>query len=165
MSQTSRSKYRQRLDGMFKTIPESMHENDVATSYLQSVWAKYLCVLSSGYLEQSMREIVTEYCNARSADLNVSRYVDKTWPESRNMKWGNIKTILENLNGDWGIEIEEWFQEQQNRKSDVNDIIAWRNDIAHGKDANTTGVTVTSVRDKYKTLKETIDKIETIVGV
>ena len=76
-----------------------------------------------------------------------------------------ICEIIEHLNEDWGGEIQHWIAEEEDRKKDINDIVTWRNRIAHGDDANTTGVTIASVRTKYQTVKKIIDKIEEMIGI
>ena len=163
MAQNNRSKYRQRLDHLFSVMPQSNTTDPGSELELLSNWAKYLCVLTSGYLEQSIKEIVLDYASIKSQQ-EVIRYIDKSWPNSRNMRWDVIVSTLDKLDSTWSKEMNEWFEDENARKSHVNSIVIWRNDIAHGKDANTSGVTISSVKDRYKTIKDVVSKVETIIG-
>jgi len=164
MKQSSRSKFRQRLDHLFG-MPLSNPNAPIATlTSLESNWAKYLCVLASGYLEQSIKEILIDYAT-RSAQPQIVRYIDKSWSNSKNMKWNIIVKVLDQCSVDWGKNMKIWFDADESRKSHINSLVSWRNDIAHGNDANTTGVTMYSVGEGWKTAKKTIQKVEEIVGV
>ena len=80
----ARVTYRARLVELAGREPEQPED--------QSDWAKYLTVLISGYLEQSIKEILFEFAASHNA-VHLSRYIEETWPESRNMKTSNIKEI------------------------------------------------------------------------
>jgi hypothetical protein len=72
------TRYKNKLDALFEKVKE------IQDMELKSEWAKYLCVLVSGYLEVSIREIHVEYARRR-ADENVTNYVSKTLDGSWNL--------------------------------------------------------------------------------
>lgn len=125
-------------------------------------WAKYCCVLISGYIEQATKEIYTEFAE-KGAPLKVSRYVRETWNNSKNMKCDAIKTILHSFDEEWGREFEAWVSVDE-RKKEINEIITWRNHISHGEEAKTNNVTLHSVKSKLRVAIELVDFLETLVA-
>jgi len=160
MSQRSRhrghDKYKSRINGLFKTYEE---ENNLES---QAHNAKYLAVLVSGYLEQAVKELLLHYSNQGSRS-QIARYIEKTWPISRNMSSDNIKEILHQFNSEWSDEFLTWLEGKESRKTHINSIVRWRNSIAHGQESNTTGVTLVSVRNAFNTIVELISFIESRV--
>ena len=157
-----RHAYRKKIERLLKNPVTG--DLDVADSIeLQSHWAKYLCVLVSGYLEQSIREIMVEYASNKSSQI-ITRYIDNSWPNSRNMSYGNILDILQKFESGWHEVFEKWINDKEERKGDINSLISWRNDISHGKESNTTGITIVSVKNKFNTACNLIDLIETTVN-
>jgi hypothetical protein len=125
--------------------------------------AKYLAVLVSGYLEQAVKELLLHYTN-QGTRSQISKYVEKTWPISRNMKVNSIETILNQFDSKWGDEFQAWLSEDDERKQHINSIVEWRNSIAHGQEANTRGVTLVTVNRAFSTIGGLVSLIETMVS-
>lgn len=151
---TARSRYRARLNELARKTPEDPEE--------QAHWAKYLSVLISGYLEQSIKEVLFEYTASYEA-LRLGHYIEASWPESRNMKTSNINIILEHFDHSWGVSFIAWLLENDQYKAEINSLISSRNDIAHGKEANTTNVTLRSTRNRLLIAFDLIDFLESLV--
>ncbi|PMH10195.1 MULTISPECIES: MAE_28990/MAE_18760 family HEPN-like nuclease [Vibrio] len=151
-------RYKSRITNLFQSYgadsnPESQAHN-----------AKYLAVLVSGYLEQAVKELLLQYAS-QGTRSQITRYIEETWPISRNMNVENIKTILNQFNTGWSQEFSIWLEEEgKNRKNDINSIVRWRNSIAHGQESNTTGVTLVSVRNAFCTIKELVSFIDEMVN-
>lgn len=128
----------------------------------QADWAKYLSVLVSGYLEQALKEILLEFAGRQNA-VRLQSYITGTWPESRNMKPSNIKDILSHFDTRWAREFEEWLEAGDQYKSEISSLVSSRNDIAHGKEANTTGVTLRSTRKRLNITLELVDFLERLI--
>lgn len=149
-----RHTYRDRLEALAQKTPEEPDE--------QADWAKYLSVLVSGYLEQALKEILMEFADQHDAN-RLQSYIEATWPESRNMKTANIKEILNNFDHSWGAEFDQWVAAGDQYKSEINSLIASRNYIAHGKEANTTNVTLPSTRKRLRIALELVEFLEGLV--
>lgn len=149
-------KYKSRINGLFKTYEE---ENNIES---QAHNAKYLAVLVSGYLEQAIKELLLHY-SSQGARSQIARYIEKTWPISKNMNADNIKEILNQFNSEWSNEFLSWLEDKESRKAHINSIVRWRNSIAHGQESNTTGVTLVSVRNAFNTIVDLISFIESKV--
>lgn len=149
-----RNTYRARLEELARKTPEEPEE--------QADWAKYLSVLVSGYLEQALKEILLEFAGRHDAN-RLQQYIAGTWPESRNMKTANIKEILNHFDQGWATRFDEWIAAGDQYKSELNSLIASRNDIAHGKEANTTNVTLRSTRNRLRIALELVGFLEGII--
>ncbi|MCP1232034.1 MAE_28990/MAE_18760 family HEPN-like nuclease [Acetobacter indonesiensis] len=150
-----RHNYRARLEVLARKTPLDPEE--------QADWAKYLSVLISGYIEQSLKEILLEFVS-RHETSRLEKYISDTWPDSRNMRISNIESILKCFDSGWSIEFSSWINSKENYKSEINSLISSRNDIAHGKEANTTNVTLRSMRSRLRISLEIIEKIENIIN-
>jgi hypothetical protein len=151
-------RYRARLQLLIDRPLTSPATSDL-TPEAQAHWAKYLCVLVSGYLEQAVREILITHTNSRSAPT-VQRYVEESWPGSKNMRCDAISKILGQFDSSWAAKFETWLAQGDERKGSINLLIRWRNDIAHGKERDTTGVTISSVRSNFQVAKDVVDLLE-----
>lgn len=149
-------KYKSRITSLFKLYDKVVDPEEQAHN------AKYLAVLVSGYLEQAIKELLLHY-TAQGTRSQVSRYIEKTWPISKNMKADNIETILNQFDSVWGDEFNTWLRGEDQRKSHINSIVEWRNSIAHGRESNTTGVTLVSVRTAFTTIVSLVSLIENMV--
>jgi hypothetical protein len=148
-------KYKSRITNLFKSYEDSDPET-------QTHNAKYLAVLVSGYLEQAVKELLLHYA-FQGARPEISRYIEETWPIYRNMNTKNINEILSRFNLKWSEEFLFWLEQDDNRKNNINSIVRWRNGIAHGQEANTTGVTLVSVRTAFTTIVGLVSLIDAMV--
>jgi hypothetical protein len=155
MSIPVRIVFQSKLDSLFKEVKTQNYE-PIHLSH----WSRYLCVLTSGYLEKSIKEALQRYADARGWP-EVSRYFDKTWQKSRNMKCDVICEILGNFNEDWRTSFEKWLEEDEQRKAGINNLISWRNRLSHGEDV--TGVSYVSTKESFKLVNDVLDKIEQII--
>ncbi|MGB7874597.1 MAG: hypothetical protein WBL25_09460, partial [Anaerolineales bacterium] len=72
---------------------------------LLSNWAKYLCVLVSGFIEWSVKELYGRYPESRAND-KIGNYIKKTLKRSRNMTMDQIVEIANRFSVDWGEELD-----------------------------------------------------------
>lgn len=149
-----RHTYRARLEELAKKTPDEPEE--------QADWAKYLSVLVSGYLEQSLKEILLEFAGRHNAS-RLHQYITGTWPESRNMKTTNIREILNHFDPNWAMGFDGWIANGGQYKSELNSLISSRNDIAHGKEANTTNVTLRSTRNRLSIAFELVEFLDELI--
>lgn len=149
-------RYESRITRLLKSFEEDLDTESQAHN------AKYLAVLISGYLEQAIKELLLNYAS-QGARPQILRYVEKTWPISRNMKAENIQEILGQFNDDWSKDFLDWLVECDSRKSNINSLVTWRNRIAHGQESNTTGVTLVSVKNAFDTVKDLVSFVDLMV--
>ncbi len=140
--------YQQWLDNLFEKI------KDIEDSKLQSHWARYLCVLVSGYLEISVRAIYSEY-SSEKANRNVANYVVSRLERFQSPKMGNILELTRAFSQQWAEELETATVGEL--KASVDSIVANRHNIAHGQD---TGISYVTIRGYYQNAIKVVELIE-----
>jgi len=155
-------RYRARIKSLIDN-PPTIAKRKGSETEIHAHWAKYACVLISGFIEQALKEVVLEYAESKAAP-QIRNHIEHTWPKSRNMRSDVIQRTLEGLDKGWSKKHEEWSNENQ-RKKEINEIITWRNDIVHGKESNLNSITLVSVKDKFKVACDLVDFIEDLLGV
>jgi hypothetical protein len=160
MSPRSRHKGHDKYKSRIVNLLESSDKDNNPESQAHS--AKYLAVLVSGYLEQAIKELLLHY-SSQGSRQQISRYIEETWPVSKNMTTVNIHTILHQFNEAWGDDFDDWLKQHEERKGHINAIVSWRNSISHGQESNTTGVTLVSVRAAFSSIKDLVSFIDTMV--
>ena len=138
----------QRLDDLFEKV------KGVSDLELQSHWARYLCVLVSGYLETSVRAIYSEYSSKR-ADGNVANYVSSRLERFQSPRMGNILELTRAFSRQWAEELENATEGEL--KESVDSIVANRHNIAHGRDS---GISYARIRENYQNAIKVIEFIE-----
>jgi len=141
---------KQRLDSLFDRISKlSLDEEFLAH------WSRYLCVLISGFIENAMRILITEYSKKKSHP-NVSNYVSKQIKGITNLNKEKILQLLGSFDPEWRNVIEQKISDQQ--KDAIDSIVANRHNIVHGRSV---GITVPQVKNYYQCVLTVIDTIET----
>ena len=146
-------RYRQRLDNLFAQI--SAFSGDAE---LQSQWARYLCVLVSGFLEVSICAIYNQFARQKASPY-VANFVEFQLGGFQNPKMGKIIELTRAFNSQWANELETVAEEEI--KDAVDSIVANRNQIAHGRDV---GITYTRIKNYYERAIKVVDLIENICG-
>ena len=146
-------RYKMRLDSLFKKI-ETLSEDPE----LQSHWAKYLCVLVSGFLETSVRAIYGQYTQRKAAS-NIANYVISRLDGFQNPKMAKIINLTNSFNLEWGDSLRE--KTEGELKNAIDSICANRNLIAHGRDS---GITYARINDWYQDAIEVVELIEKQCG-
>jgi hypothetical protein len=123
---------------------------------LRAHWARYICVLASGFLENSLREIYSSYARSCSAPA-VGDYVEAQLERVQNPKSSRFVETAQAFNKKWASDLTA-FLEENGRKEAIDAIMANRHQIAHGKDS---GITLARISDY---LDKSVHVIEFIEG-
>jgi len=142
-------RYKQRLDNLFGQI--SVFSGN---SELQAQWAKYLCVLVSGFLETSIRSIYGEFTR-RTASPYVANFVKCELGSFQNPKMGKILELTGAFNPQWANQLEAATEGEL--KDAVDSVVANRNQIAHGRDV---GITYARIKGYYEDVIQVVNLIE-----
>lgn len=159
----SRKKQRDRLSALIQNPPIAGGLSFPEQINAEANWAKYMCVLVSGYLEQSLKNICFYYAEKNSNEL-VLNYIEKTWPQSANMKIHKILEIIECFDCQWKMAFSEWIDENGYKKN-INSLVQSRNDISHGNDANTNNVTILSVTQNFEIVNDVLGKLDELFSI
>ena len=121
---------------------------------LQAHWARYLCVLISGFLEASVRALLVEYCK-KQASPAVASLAESRLSRFQNPSSGNIFSLVGELSSEWEKSLRQAAEGPP--KDAVDSVVANRNLIAHGRDV---GLTFHRVQGYYADAYEVIEAIE-----
>jgi uncharacterized radical SAM superfamily protein len=143
--------HRQRIDNLFKKV--ALFEE----LEIKSEWSKYLCILVSGFIEESLRVLLEKYCENR-ASANIQKFVGKKIDDITNCKTEKIKRILLEFSSDWENEFTNKINDQI--KTAIDNVVENRHKIAHGKSI---GMSYSNISKDYKNVKKAIEILEEII--
>ena len=128
---------KKRLESAFELI-----SNSGLTPELMSHFARYLSVLVSGHVEQSVKELVTEYVRVR-AEAKVQRYVGNQLNKLQNINQDKLRQLVESFNPEWWQKITA---DRVDELAALDSVTAVRNSVSHGGDS---GITLLIVRQYF----------------
>jgi len=140
---------KQKLDSVFKQTDSLPDDPEV-----QAHWARYLCVLVSGFIESSVRALYSEYAQNKSAP-NVAAYVTRNLGDFQNAKMQKIVNLAHSFSGSWGSELKNSTDGEL--KDAVDTIVNNRNNIAHGKDVQ---ITFSGIKTYYARAWQVLEIID-----
>ena len=142
------SQSKDRLDHLFSQV------NEISDLRLQAHWARYLCILVSGFIETSTRSILVEYTRIHSSP-NVTSYIEKQLEYRTNLNMQRLLELLGAFNSEWRTKLDSSVTEEM--KATIDGIVANRNLIAHGENV---GISFVRIRDCYQNAIAVIELIE-----
>lgn len=119
---------------------------------LTAHYARYLCVLVSGYAEQSVKELVTQYSRSRSS-APIQRYVGKQVGLVRNIDYERLKQLIEAFDPDWWRTLS---QARQDELEAFGSVAAVRNSISHGGDG---AITIATLTQYFQQISDVLDDL------
>ena len=120
---------------------------------LLSDFARHLCVLVSGFLEQAVIEILLEYVRQRSPE-SIQRHIGLRLRRFTSPKAQNITELFGSFHPDWQTDLQNYLIDEY--KDAVDGVVALRHNISHGRN---TGVTISSVQSYYSRVKEVVEHL------
>jgi hypothetical protein len=149
--------HKQKLDTLFTQA------STITDMKMQGEWAKYLCVLASGYLENSLRILILEYVSKNSSP-RIQRFNDPQISNLTNCKHAKIVKVLDQFDVNWSTayiaEIEAKSKITDEIKDSIDSLVQNRHDIAHGKSV---GVGYVSVKKYYEQAHKAVEIIDKII--
>ncbi|MDE0024937.1 MAG: HEPN domain-containing protein [Spirochaetaceae bacterium] len=124
---------------------------------LLSDFARYLCVLVSGYVEQTTIELLIEYARTHS-DPRIQRHVERGVRQVTNLNSQRLIDVVGTMDPAWRSELEDFIVDEY--KDALDGIVALRNSVAHGRYV---GVTLSRATDYYTRVKKIIDRVADLV--
>jgi hypothetical protein len=136
-----------RLDATFGRVSTVGTDLEVRSDF-----ARFLCVLVSGYLEKAIQELATECCRRQSAPA-IQRYAGT---QLKNFQNPNRERILQLV----GAFDPSWRSNLQGNYIDELDacvsVVALRHQIAHGESVS---VSYDRIRDHYGRVQRIVDAL------
>lgn len=142
------ARLKQRLDATFQRVKGAGSDLE-----LQSDFARYLCVLVSGYLEKAVAELLLEHAR-RAGGPTLQRFVELRTGRFANANAQRLQELLGTFDRDWQVSMNSFLVDEL--KDAVDSSVNLRNSIAHGESV---GVTYQRISDYYVRVQKVIDRI------
>lgn len=124
---------------------------------LRSHLTKYICVLCSGFIENSIYHAFCDIADKSCTPSVVLTYTKTQLYKIQNANAEKIRELTKSFNPNWHDGIRAFLQEE-NRGSAINYILKDRHNIAHGRDSD---ITIGKLEDYLNKTVEVIKYIET----
>jgi hypothetical protein len=111
---------------------------------LRSHWARYLCVVCAGFMENALVGIYSEVCR-RTASEQVANFAARALQRISNPKTSRFVEVAGQFRAEWKAELEA-FVKSEGRKEAIDSIMANRHLIAHGRPCE---ITLVRLRDYF----------------
>lgn len=145
------SSHRKRIEKLFRRVNSFTDPQD------KSEWSRYLCILVSGYIEESLRVLLEDYAH-RKASPPIENFVSNHIKNIRNCHTNKILNTLESFDSSWKDNFQTRITPQI--KDSIDSVVANRNEIAHGKNK---GISYVTVINYYENVKTAIEILEDII--
>lgn len=123
---------------------------------LESDYARYLCVLISGFAERSVVELILAYSEGKAA-TPLRSYLSASLQRQTNLDKEKLCRLVGSLDAQWGTRIEEFVKDE--RQAALNSIVGLRNNIAHG---GTASPSLRQIQKYWTSIQEIIGELEAI---
>ena len=137
---------------------ETIFEED---DEMRSHFAKYVCVLCSGFLENSIHALYVEYIKRETTSNPIISFSIATLHKIQNPRADKFREIAKSFNAAWEEPLKS-FMMVDDRASAINYIMADRHKIAHGKDSD---ITLSRIKQHHLKTLEIINYIEGQCGL
>lgn len=148
--------HKQKLDNLFAKV-------STIDSADQGEWAKYLCVLTAGFIEESLRVLLLNYAQHKSSPT-IQKYIEKRVSYITNCKTERIIEVLNEFDFNWANQFQDEIKRHspidQEIKDSIDSIIANRHQIAHGKQI---GIGYAHVNRYYSYCIKAVEILESVI--
>lgn len=139
------------IDSLF-TIADKIQDEEI-----QGHFSKYLCIKTSGLLENYFKSQIGDYVDSSSPKPTAS-FVKSKFKTFTNINYDKIYKLFETFSNEWSTTFES--QMTDDLKSSLNAVISNRNNIAHG---NNDSITFRNMKLHYQNLKKILTILDTII--
>jgi len=122
---------------------------------MRSHWAKYLCILSAGFLENAIEEVYGDFVRG-AASKPVADYATSVLSKIQNPNIPRFIGTARSFRQDWATALDTYVDEEGRREA-INSIMKNRHEIAHGKYS---GITIAQIKDYLDKAVEVVEFIE-----
>lgn len=137
------------IDSLLRRARELHHDNE-----LQSHLVRYICILTSGYLEIAIRSTYARYAQ-RAAPQRIAHFVHRSVVRFQNPNMERILDITGRFSKEWRKQLQ--VATEGELKDAVDSIVANRNNIAHGGGV---GLSYHQMKDYYNRASRVVSIIE-----
>ncbi|AWB32395.1 HEPN domain-containing protein [Orrella marina] len=132
---------------------------DTGENELRADFARHLCVLVSGFIDQTIKNYTIEYVRKRSS-VTVTNHVSKAVTNLTNLKAEKLISHLLSFDPNWKPKLEVLIADE--RKAAVDSVITLRHGIAHGKPGD---VTIARISNYYAEVGKVMSGIRVLMQI
>lgn len=125
---------------------------------LQASVARYACVLTSSYLEASLRAEFLKYASTKVNDRHVMAFVKSSLDRLRNPSTKHILDLIGRFGGDLREALSDKLDDRH--RVSINSVNAHRNAIVHGR---TSTISLAYVKQYYADSEVVVKKIRDVL--
>lgn len=124
-----------------------------------SEWSRYLCILVSGFIEQSVRTILLDYIGQHAGPhiVHLVRFIESELKRFSNPTFNKITDLLERFDPTLANEFRDKIDDIQHNA--IDSVVDNRNKIAHGQNTGISFVTISNYFESIKTAIALLDSI------
>jgi RiboL-PSP-HEPN len=148
MKSRSISQNKDRLDHLFDQAKQ------IDDDLIRGHWARYLCVLVSGFIETSIQTILREYARNKSSP-DIGHFVSQQIRDFQNAKMEKILGLLSDFSPEISARIR--VATDGELKDAIDSVVQNRHQIAHGQQS---GISLATIKDYYDNVVRVIDVVE-----
>jgi hypothetical protein len=148
-------RHRKRLAHLLKNVPA----DPSGSLEIQAHWARYTCIVMSGYIEDCVKELLRAYTIERSP-TRVFNYVSAQLKYFQTADAEKISDLVSKFDEAWLTSLDAFLTDE--RRAAVNSVVGNRHRIAHGLDV---GVTMNQLKQWYPKVNEVIDHLAHLCSV
>ncbi len=142
-----------RLDNLFEKV-STFEENEI-----KSHLAKYLCIQTSGYLENVIKELIAEYHDG-TCKKNTEYFVNQKLRHFTNVDNKKLEYLLNSFNVKW---FDMYFDKISDRQhQSLNSIVSQRHLISHGRESMS-NISFLNMVQYYDDLKEIVKVLRLVI--
>jgi hypothetical protein len=145
----------QKLDRLFAQVAAFVGPAGKPDIEMQAQWARHLCVLTSGFIETSVRQIFEDYAKSKTYDARLFSYVSEQLARFQNPRMDAICQLCGTFSADWRAAIEAATAGEL--RESVNSIVSNRHLIAHGEDS---GISYVQMKTYYERAVKMLELLE-----
>jgi hypothetical protein len=142
-------RHRKKLTYLLKNVPV----DPTGSLEIQAHWARYTCIVMSGYIEDAVKGLFSAY-TAERAPTKVFNYVSSQLKYFQTADTDSLGALVSKFDKAWMDSFNTFLTDE--RKSAVNSVVGNRHRIAHGLDVS---VTMSQLGEWYPKVNEVIDHI------
>jgi hypothetical protein len=120
-------------------------------------WGRYLCILTAGFLENTLRILYSSHAERRAV-ASVATYVVAQLARIQNPKASRFIEVSRAFDKKWAHDLEAFLDEDDGRRRNaIDSIMNNRHLIAHGRSSS---ISVARVREYFTAINEVADYLE-----
>jgi hypothetical protein len=146
----------QRVDALVQRVSSAAQGSP--SPEFQADLTYYICIVTSGFLERSLRSIFYEYARKRARPF-VANYVEDHLKLFRNPDLERIFQLLGAFNPDWRSKLEA--QTKGQIQIAINSVVGQRHRIAHGESVS---LNLGSMLGYYKSIVKFVRIVDDLVS-